>query len=243
MARIRAAATKGEKFPTSDKKQGWELVVDVSSAETRDNEYLSSVSAPVQPLFAYDSGLERRDFLKRTGAATLLLSVLGAKPSLLAAKEAEPFSIHSRPANFDVITRAIVETVQMHLFPDDGDGPSAQDLNGYRYLLWALDDPSNIEDGDRDFIIQGAAWLEDLADTELKQSFLVLDWSAQAELLTRIANSRAGENWLSLLLYYLLEALTLDPIYGGNPEAIGWRWLEHQPGFPRPSVGKTYLDF
>ncbi|QYJ87003.1 gluconate 2-dehydrogenase subunit 3 family protein [Shewanella mesophila] len=243
MARIRAAVTKVERFPHSDQKQVGEQVVDGSPNTTKGHECLSSVSAPLQPLFAYASGLSRRDFLKRTGAATILLSVLGAKPSLLAAKETEPFSIHSKPDNFDVITHAIVETVQMHLFPDDGDGPSAKDLNADRYLLWALDDPGNIEDGDRDFIIQGAAWLEDLADTELKQSFLVLDWSAQAALLTRIANSRAGENWLSLLLYYLLEALTLDPIYGGNPDGVGWQWLEHQSGFPRPMVGKTYLDF
>ena len=35
----------------------------------------------------------------------------------------------------------------------------------------------------------------------------------------------------------------LDPVYGGNPEMIGWKWLEHQPGFPAPIEGKTYRDF
>lgn len=62
-------------------------------------------------------------------------------------------------------------------------------------------------------------------------------------MLKKISQSRAGENWLSLLLYYLLESLTLDPIYGGNTDGMGWQWLGHQAGFPRPVQGKTYLDF
>jgi gluconate 2-dehydrogenase gamma chain len=45
---------------------------------------------------------------------------------------------------------------------------------------------------------------------------------------------------LSLLLYYIFEALLSDPVYGGNPGGIGWQWLEHQPGFPRPPADKIY---
>ena len=45
------------------------------------------------------------------------------------------------------------------------------------------------------------------------------------------------------VMYYLAEALMLDPVYGGNPDMIGWKWLEHQAGFPRPVAGKTYRDF
>ncbi|WP_258405086.1 gluconate 2-dehydrogenase subunit 3 family protein [Shewanella psychrotolerans] len=189
--------------------------------------------------YAYESGLDRRAFLARSGALAFLLT---AKPQFSWADD-ESFSLATRPQDFDVINRAIIESVQLHLFPDDGDGPSAKDLNAYSYLLWAMEDPDNRADDDRQFVLQGAAWLEDLADTELKRSFLVLSWDEQEAMLARIAKSRAGENWLSLLLYYLIEALTLDPVYGGNPDQMGWRWLEHQPGFPRPVPGKTYLDF
>jgi gluconate 2-dehydrogenase gamma chain len=52
--------------------------------------------------------------------------------------------------------------------------------------------------------------------------------------------TRWGRAWLSLLLYYIFEALLSDPVYGGNPGEIGWRWLEHQPGFPRPPADKIY---
>jgi gluconate 2-dehydrogenase gamma chain len=61
--------------------------------------------------------------------------------------------------------------------------------------------------------------------------------------LHQIVDSSAGENWLSLLLYYLFESLTLDPVYGGNPDGIGWHWLEHQPGFPRPTKETSYRHF
>ncbi|WP_281213209.1 gluconate 2-dehydrogenase subunit 3 family protein [Shewanella insulae] len=189
--------------------------------------------------YAFETDLSRRDFIVRSGALGLLLSV---KPELSWGSE-EGFSLTTRPKGFDVINRAIIESVQQHLFPDDGDGPSAKELNAYRYLLWAMEDPDNRADEDRQFILQGAAWLEDWADTQTGRSFLVLNWDEQEALLQEIAKSRAGENWLSLLLYYLIEALTLDPLYGGNPDEIGWRWLEHQPGFPRPVPGKSYLDF
>jgi gluconate 2-dehydrogenase gamma chain len=49
-----------------------------------------------------------------------------------------------------------------------------------------------------------------------------------------------GKQWISTILRYILEALLTDPIYGGNPNAIGWKWLDHQPGFPRPPANKRY---
>jgi gluconate 2-dehydrogenase gamma chain len=39
-----------------------------------------------------------------------------------------------------------------------------------------------------------------------------------------------------MLLDYIMEALLTDPVYGGNPNSIGWQWLKHQPGFPRPTT-------
>ena len=32
------------------------------------------------------------------------------------------------------------------------------------------------------------------------------------------------------------------PIYGGNPNGIGWQWLKHKPGFPLPEQGKRYYE-
>lgn len=200
----------------------------------------------IKPEFvsAYDSGLNRRAFLRQSGAAAVLLGLLGAKPSIGIAEEAEDKVENDRGlADFNAHSRAVVEAVQLQLFPDDGDGPSAMQLNAFQYLTWALEDPENAADGDKAFILKGVGWLEEQSNATQGESFIKLPLTQQDIVMKQISQTRAGENWLSLLLYYLLESLTLDPVYGGNPDGIGWKWLEHQPGFPQPVKGKTYLDF
>jgi hypothetical protein len=32
------------------------------------------------------------------------------------------------------------------------------------------------------------------------------------------------------------------PSYGGNPNGIGWQWLEHKAGFPLPEKGQRYFE-
>ena len=39
-----------------------------------------------------------------------------------------------------------------------------------------------------------------------------------------------------------VEGFFADPVYGGNSNGIGWAWLEHQPGFPRPPVGRRHYE-
>jgi gluconate 2-dehydrogenase gamma chain len=139
--------------------------------------------------------------------------------------------------------RETLRAVQMQLFPDDGNGPGAEDIHAMDYLEWAMTDPKNISDGDPEFIAKGIGWLDDLAIKTEQSEFKKLTNQQKEKLLQQIATSQAGENWLSLLMYYLTEALMLDPAYGGNPNGIGWNWLEHQAGFPQPIKGKTYRDF
>ena len=139
--------------------------------------------------------------------------------------------------------RRVLDAVLMQLFPDDGNGPSAQDLNARSYLEWAMTDPVNADDGDPQFIGKGIKKLTDASQEEHGVGFVELTHELQHELLEATAQSKFGKNWLSLLLFYLTEALMLDPYYGGNPDMIGWLWLEHRPGFPRPVDGKTYRDF
>lgn len=192
---------------------------------------------------AYQCGLNRRAFLKQTGAFTLFASLLATKPVAVAADLPSNVGQDEQNVQFDDDAKIILTQVQMHLFPDDGDGPSANDLNAFAYLSWALTDPENQAEGDQEFIVKGVSWLQDLSQKTHGGGFMQLTKTEQEGLLHQIARSRAGENWLSMLLYYLLEALTLDPVYGGNVGGIGWQWLAHQPGYPQPVVGKTYRDF
>jgi gluconate 2-dehydrogenase gamma chain len=192
------------------------------------------------------SGLNRRAFLKTSTAIALLGGLTACKPDVPASDELKA-TVASNPVNtnpvFNSAQRTTLAAVQMQLFPADGNGPSAQDINALDYLEWAMTDAKNIDDGDPEFIIKGIGWLDDLAAQTKGDNFAALTKTNQAAVLQQIAQSNAGENWLSLLMYYLTEALLLDPIYGGNPDGIGWQWLEHQAGFPQPVAGKTYRDF
>jgi gluconate 2-dehydrogenase gamma chain len=136
-----------------------------------------------------------------------------------------------------------LDAVQMQLFPEDGNGPNARDLNALSYLEWAMTEPANLDDGDPRFIVKGIGSLNDLSWTTNGADFVELTDELQKPVLAQMARSKFGKNWLSLLMFYLTEALMLDPYYGGNPDMVGWMWLGHRPGFPRPVKGKTYRDF
>lgn len=131
--------------------------------------------------------------------------------------------------------------VQQQLFPDDGNGPSAREINATLYLKFVLEAPDTDKD-DKTFVLSGIKWLNGLSDEQFGKPFIALGTANQHKVLKKIAGSSAGERWLSHLLLYIMEALLTDPAYGGNPDGIGWQWLEHQPGFPRPSKDKRYTE-
>ena len=169
---------------------------------------------------------DRRTFL--LGLAGGSLATLFGLPS--AAGEAEAGISDPWPT---------LDQVQQHLLPSEPDAPGAHEINALAYLRFVVADPK-VEASERRFILQGAGWLEDMAQQLHGSAFTALNAKQREAVLRRIAASRAGENWLSTLLYYLLEALLTDPVYGGNPGGVGWQWLEHTTGFPRPTPDKTY---
>lgn len=201
---------------------------------------------------ALESGLNRRAFLRESSIALLVAGIVGCKPdtpkspsndSELPTKDQSSENQYKQTFVFDKHQKQTLTMVQNHLFPDDGDGPSANDINALNYLTWALTDPDNQDDGDGDFVVKGIGWLDGLAEQTQGDLFVNLPHDAQQKLLEQIARSSTGENWLSLLVYYLLEALLLDPFYGGNTNGVGWKWLKHQPGFPAPDNDTHYLKF
>ena len=144
----------------------------------------------------------------------------------------------ARPADDDR-TWETLDLVQQHLFPSETQAPGAREINALAYLRFVVRDPK-VDAEERDFILHGAGWLDGIAREMHEAPFRDLDDSQRESVLRRVAASQAGENWLSLLIYYLMEALLTDPAYGGNPDGIGWKWLAHIPGFPRPTADKTY---
>lgn len=134
---------------------------------------------------------------------------------------------------------SVIDAVQQHLFPAEAKAPGAREINALGYLQFVIND-TTIDIDSREFITKGVEWLEDISHQMYKKSFVTFDDKKREKVLQRIASSESGENWLSTLLLYIVEALLTDPVYGGNTDQTGWKWLQHVPGFPRPPVDKTF---
>ena len=127
------------------------------------------------------------------------------------------------------------------LLPSSPTGPSAKDINATAYLFQVMTVQPTEQD-EKDFILKGVGWLNSYANSEKSADFAQLNFADKEQLLRGISRSRAGQNWLNTLLGYIFEAMLAPPSYGGNPDGIGWQWLEHQAGFPLPEKGQRYFE-
>lgn len=175
--------------------------------------------------------IDRRRFLKAAGgtAALGLLGLNSCQPSAKAPRF--KFTEHGRKT---------LAAVQEHLFPHEENSPGADDINALPYLEETLNqygfDPEISE-----FILSGLDKFMQFT-SERGAVFENLSGEARETLLREVQQTDWGENWTALILTYLFEALLADPIYGGNPDGIGWTWLDHTPGIPRPTEKTRYRD-
>jgi gluconate 2-dehydrogenase gamma chain len=136
---------------------------------------------------------------------------------------------------------ATLDAVLQHLLPSEPDSPGAAEIRALDYLRFVVEDPK-VDAQERTFILEGSRWLDELAQQGHDLPFAALGIEQKEALLRQTARTTAGENWLATLLTYLFEALLTAPAYGGNPDGIGWRWLEYVPGFPLPGPGTRYTE-
>jgi len=182
------------------------------------------------------SRLGRRAFLFRGGATLATVAALAGLPYALRKELTRETSF----ILFSTRQQQALSAVQEHLFPSGEDSPGAADINATAYLEWAITAPDTDPDT-RNTIVNGIGRLRDASFERFDAAFIDLNNEQRERLLRYLAdNTRWGRAWLSLILYYIFEALLSDPAYGGNPDEIGWRWLQHQPGFPRPPAEKIY---
>lgn len=173
----------------------------------------------------------RRRFLKATGASAAI--------TLLPLTACTPVQ---KPARFQFSAAGIktLAAVQEHLFPHEEDSPGASDINALNYLQNTLNqygfDPEISA-----FILEGLDKLIQFTKAR-GPAFEALDFNQRDQLLQEVQETGWGQNWTALILTYLFEALLADPIYGGNPDEIGWTWLDHTPGLPRPTPKTRYRD-
>ncbi|KGJ97628.1 twin-arginine translocation signal domain-containing protein [Colwellia psychrerythraea] len=128
-----------------------------------------------------------------------------------------------------------------HLLPSSKTGPSAKEIKATTYLYQVMTEQPTEQD-EKDFILKGVGWLNSYAHSEKSASFSLLNFTDKEQLLRGISQSSAGQNWLNTLLGYIFQAMLAPPSYGGNPNGIGYQWLEHQAGFPLPEKGQRYFE-
>jgi len=138
-----------------------------------------------------------------------------------------------------------IAEVQEHLFPANEavpttQSPGAKDIYALRFLRNMLDAPDT-DTEEKEFIIKGVGWLNDLSFKIHQKRFIYLNTTEKETVLRKTEDSRAGSRWLNLILTYLIEALLSDPVYGGNKDKKGWQWLEHIAGFPTPTTEQVYF--
>jgi gluconate 2-dehydrogenase gamma chain len=183
-----------------------------------------------------DEGISRREFLTRL---TVLGSLAASYPAVALERLRSNATAVNEQAWLDQEPWRTIAAVQQHLFPSTQDSPGASDFQAIVYLRNTIENPA--ADGeDKAFIVNGVGWLNDLSRERYQRPFTAFDEAERETVLRQIEQSQAGRNWLSLLLTYLLEALLADPVYGGNPGGIGWKWLQHQPGYPAPPADKAW---
>ncbi len=163
-----------------------------------------------------------------------LIAAAGGSAALLFGT---PRPVHARASDPWPTLDAVLE----HMLPSEPDSPGAAEIHASDYLRFVVDDP-RIDEAGREFILQGSGWLDELAQQKHSLPFPALGFDDKEQLLRQITQTAAGENWVSTLLSYLLEALLTAPAYGGNTDGIGWRWLQYIPGFPLPGPGTRYPE-
>lgn len=96
-----------------------------------------------------------------------------------------------------------------------------------------------IRKSDKEFLKNGVKWLNEESIKKYHKEYVKLVKHQRESLLHVIAKTSWGESFLYDIMSYTFEAMLGDPIYGGNNNQAGWKWLAFQGGLPRPK--KVYI--
>ena len=131
--------------------------------------------------------------------------------------------------------------IQNLLVPSDGNGPSAEDVFAHSYFIWMLND-EHLSSTDKTYYIDSLQKLISLCKEKFGKSLLNLSKEEQNLFIANSIESGWTQGYLSKMITIIFEAVLLDPIYGVNPNEIGWDWLEHIGGSPRTNASTKYPE-
>ena len=138
-----------------------------------------------------------------------------------------------------------IDIVQDHLFPSETDSPGAKEIHAITYLQDVISS-SAIDKDEKEFLLNGVKWLNDLSLEKHEAVFTQLSSLQQSDMLHQISKSKAGRRWISKLLSYIFEALLGDPVYGGRfkqAKGMSQPCRDAIQGFRRQALHAGFLGF
>lgn len=134
-----------------------------------------------------------------------------------------------------------IYALQNFLLPEEGHGPSAAAMNAHQYFIWSLND-QNLPNPDKEYFINKTLQFIELCKDQKNKPFHLLQEIEKENFILKNITEGWFESYLSRMITVIFEATLLDPIYGGNINEMGWEWLEHIPGSPRPDENTKYPE-
>lgn len=187
------------------------------------------------------SNIEKWELNRRLFVKALSVSAVLSQMTLVSSCSEFIPKVYQGNQYVTALEAEIIQKVQLVLFPDDANGPSAEDINAYSHLIWVLSDVHKDQES-IDYIKKGLRWTEETAQENYGKTFSLLSEIEVNELVAFMAERNWGASWLSMLLTLIFEALAMDPIYNVNVNKAGWKWLKHEPGQPRPNKENGYTN-
>lgn len=158
--------------------------------------------------------MKRRDFISITALTSVSVS----------------FNTKELLAKEEISTWLILDEVFQILFPKTKNMPSAKEFNAIAFLK-EVSSHDSFDKDDKELLFQGA---KDFNNNFPK--FLRSNQKEKEKFIQRANESSYGQEWLNKVIYYGIEAMLSDPIYGGNTNEIAWKSLDHETGKPQPKA-------
>lgn len=168
--------------------------------------------------------MTRRTFLAATSAVTL--------------SDCLSADVHKQQQEFNKVFEKLkptLQAVQMHLFPEGSQLPSAEHMKATLFLQRTIIHPTYDKDI-RNFIMEGASELFN----RTHGTFVTMHEKEKEKALRAYETTHYGSNWLSRIMTLTMEAIFSDPIYGSNIAQAGWNSVNSYGGSPRPK--ERYIE-
>lgn len=157
--------------------------------------------------------------------------------STMFAKEVSSYSLHVTILKepYQTLSQVIDD-----LFTPSAGMPRPHSFNIIGFLQAVMAD-TRVKTETKKLILEGAGWINQTAQNHYIKNYIELQPQERERVLKEISQKKWGDNWLWYLMNYTFEAMFSDPVYGANIDKVGWKWLEYEPGFPRPPKVNAYV--